>query len=274
MSAEALAPGWTVEGDLTTTLEVGEHVFEGTWCWHCKSVLYHDLPMPIDYGLWKDGKWFWDWPEEFVFRIGEEEEVWIKPLPLTKMSFDEKDYSNAQFNAYLENWDVIIAAEVENSFDVRHGGHRITVSARDTGNMELYVSHNWAYGQTDIGIDAQHPICTSSHMSHEYSECDKIRSYIGGTKHTFIFEDKHGNRDKLALDPNAPRCTTADVPGRWLGNRGVTKECVVPYCSGNRVDALISSMSWQGAIRPWLWVPYSCYFHYYDEKDISYCAGQ
>jgi len=30
--------------------------------------------------------------------------------------------------------------------------------------------------------------------------------------------------------------------------------------------------NWNGAVDPWVWVPYDCYYHIYSADDILYCA--
>lgn len=132
------------------------------------------------------------------------------------------------------------------------------------------MNHIYPFSELNSGDPT--PILVSSHIHHINTVCDLERSEVIGSRFTISVDA--GNSPDFIFKENPGKCDCAMEAGRWLDVIPLEAECRPPYCTGDRISTMISSMSWQGNRFPWLWIPYDCHYHYYDVEDFQYCAKQ
>lgn len=156
---------------------------------------------------------------------------------------------------------------MNNHYDEDKGGYKIDIEAKDTGSFFLKVTMNYIYPYSEIQVGDPEPILTSSHIRHINTRCDFARSEIVGSGFKVIVSGEF-------ISNSTFQCYCPMQSGRWLNVIPLKFDCRVPFCTGDKDTAMISSMSWQGTKFPWLWVPYDCYYHFYNVDEFQYCAKQ
>ena len=151
-------------------------------------------------------------------------------------------------------------------------GYKIRIDGKDISDFKLVVALWWYLSDGEPDSNSKLPIQLGTHPFHELSECDLHRSEIFGSRiHIRVGDTSDG--EKLIQLRNPPKCTAVDIPGRWLFY-DTEFPCTLPYCTGDRLKTFITDHSWQGARLPWVWVPYDCYYHFYNPNEIIECANQ
>lgn len=248
----------------------------GVFCFQCRPMLYRDIPDAASFALWRDGLWAWEWEPKVTLATGVETIVWVRPLPWARDGFDESIFQDIQFNGILRSDKTIEAAPVSLTWDEGMGGYAVSVSTKDAGLFTLDVTMNFIFGGSEYLSGQPTPICTSSHMRHEYSACDKERSDVLGSGIELRFVDDsrgRGDDNSIFASSDSSHCVEVHAPGRWV-KLDTRYDCYPPYCTGDRFFSLVNSMSWQGATFDHVWRPYDCYFHFYTEEDFTHCANE
>jgi len=268
----------SVEGAISPAVAVTEYeveekpITQGN-CWWCYGKLHLRFPIAQDYQLHSSSGAMLSPNAELPMYTDRPLVLWVKPSQGAVAAHGEA-VKHALFNAWLSGPDMIKAAWVSPSYDERKGGYKVVVESRDAVASKLFVTQQLQWPNSErLREKEPEPVLLSSHMSHEINDCDLGRSEVFGSRVEVRPRHRASRAPALALPSQPRKCTRFQEEGRWL-RLAEEEACAPPLCSGDKEAAEVSTMSWQGATYPYVWVPYECHVHFYSADDLAYCTEQ
>jgi hypothetical protein len=239
------------------------------------SPFFHkkEIPLPNQYYLYDRVREYSYITEHAMIEVvaGVNNQLEIRP---TEEAF--RDFPIAvketSFWGIIHNGQRIHSFEVnQDRFDPDKKSYGITFDVREPGTYLMKVIVHWFFGKRDI-FDPIQPILIGSHQSFQYTECDETKSLIfNGTFLLKVLPNPHNHSLVTPID-QLGRCRSMDHPGRWVMVPN-TNLCQKPWCTGDR-EAGFLTVTWTGAAKPWVWVPYDCYYHVFNAHDLMKCTAK